>query len=63
MQGMTLVVLYQYVNCNVNKLLAMALFTDYITNYSIIIMIIIKIFDHELLACKLLKIDPFQGLI
>ena len=36
---MTLAVLYKYINCTVNKLLALALFTDYITNYSIIVRI------------------------
>ena len=45
-QGMTLAVLYKYINCTVNKLLALALFTDYITNYSIIV----RIFGQLLLA-------------
>ena len=30
-------VLYKYINCTVDKLLALALVTSYITNYSIII--------------------------
>ena len=34
---MTQVVLYKYVNCTVDKLLALVLVTNYITNYSIII--------------------------
>ena len=38
-QGMTHVVLYKYINCTVDKLLALALVTNYITNYSIITII------------------------
>ena len=38
-QGMTLAVLYKYINCTVDKLLALALVTNFITNYSIIIII------------------------
>ena len=33
---MTLAVLYKYMNCTVDKLLALTLVTNYITNYSII---------------------------
>ena len=40
---MTRAVLYKYINCTVDKLLALALVTNYITNYSIIIIIIIII--------------------
>ena len=36
-QGMTFLVLYKYTNCTVDKLLALALVTNYITNYSNII--------------------------
>ena len=36
-KGMTLAVLYKCINCTVDKLLALALVKDYITNYSIII--------------------------
>ena len=45
---MTLAVLYNYMNCTVDKRLAMALalVTDYITNCSIII----RIFGYSLLA-------------
>ena len=45
---MTLAVLYNYTNCTVDKrlALALALVTDYITNYSIII----RIFGYSLLA-------------
>ena len=32
---MALALLYKYINCTVNKLLALALVTNYITNYSI----------------------------
>ena len=38
---MTLAVLYKYIYCTVDKLLALALVTNFITNYSIIIIIII----------------------
>ena len=34
---MALAVLYKYINCTVDKLIALALVTDFITNYSIII--------------------------
>ena len=43
---MTLAVLYKYINCNVDKLLAPALVTDNVTNYSVII----RIFGYSLLA-------------
>ena len=46
MQDMTLAVLSKYINCTVDKLIALALVTDYITNYSIII----RIFAYSLLA-------------
>ena len=36
---MTLAVLYKYIYCTVDKLLALALVTNFITNYSIIIII------------------------
>ena len=38
---MTRAVLYKYINCTVDKLLALALVTNDTTNYSIIIIIII----------------------
>ena len=41
-KGITLAV-YKYINCFVDKLLALALVTNYTTNYSIIIIIIIII--------------------
>ena len=44
---MTLAVLYKYINCVVDKLLALALVTDSITNFSVII----RIFGYSLLAC------------
>ena len=37
---MTRAVLYKYINCTVDKLLALALVTNDTTNYSIIIIII-----------------------
>ena len=43
---MTLAILYKYINCTVDKLIALVLVTDYITNYSIII----RIFAYSLLA-------------
>ena len=43
---MTLTILYKYINCTVDKLIALVLVTDYITNYSIII----RIFAYSLLA-------------
>ena len=41
-KGITLAV-YKYINCFVDKLLALALVTNYTTNYSIIMIIIIMI--------------------
>ena len=46
-QGMSLAAIYKYINCTVGKLLALVLVTDYVTNYSIII---IMIFAYLLLA-------------
>ena len=43
---MTIAILYKYINCTVDKLIALVLVTDYITNYSIII----RIFAYSLLA-------------
>ena len=43
---MTIAILYKYINCTVDKLIALVLVTDYITNYSIII----RIFPYSLLA-------------
>ena len=37
---MTRTVLYKYINCTADKLLALVLVTNYTTNYSIIIIII-----------------------
>ena len=52
-------VLYKYINCRIEKLLALALMTNYITNlYNNNIRILIFSF-----SCKPLKIYPFQGLI
>ena len=45
-QGMTLAVLYKFINCIVDKLLTLALVTDSITNCSIII----RIFRYSLLV-------------
>ena len=53
-QGMTLAVLYKYINCTVDKLLALALVTNFITNYSIII-IIIKIIMITTIATIITK--------
>ena len=36
---MTVAVLYKSINCTVDKLLALALVTNYITNYSMMMMI------------------------
>ena len=54
---MALAVLYKYINCTVDKLLALGLVTDYITNYSNNWIIIISS------CCKSLKIDQFQGIV
>ena len=43
---MTLVVLYKYINCIVDKLMGLALVIDYIANYSMIM----RIFAYSLLA-------------
>ena len=51
---MTLAVLYKYINCTVDKLLALALVTNFITNYSIII-IIIKIIMITTIATIITK--------
>ena len=40
---MTIVALYKYIDCFVDKLLALALVANHTTNYSVIIMIIIII--------------------
>ena len=40
---MTLAVLHKYINFSVDKLVALALVTNYITNYSIIIMFLYKL--------------------
>ena len=40
---MTVAVLYKSINCTVDKLLALALVTNYITNYSMMMIIIIII--------------------
>ena len=51
---MTLAVLYKYIYCTVDKLLALALVTNFITNYSIII-IIIKIIMITTTATIIIK--------
>ena len=66
---MTRAVLYKYINCTVGKLRALALVTNYINNYSIIIIttkttrIIIIYSDTIYLLILLLKIYLFQGII
>ena len=37
---MTVAVLYKFINCTVDKLLALALVTNYITNYGMMMIII-----------------------
>ena len=56
---MTRAVLYKYINCTVDKLLALALVTNYITNYSIIIIIIIIIITTATITIMIIVIIIF----
>ena len=64
-KGMTLMV-YNYINCFVDKLLALSLVTNYTTNCSIIVVIIIIMMIIIIIigfCCKPFKTDPSQELI